>query len=166
MPADAEDLSGDGGLCKRILVRGDESIGMGTPFNGAEVQCHYIGTLLSDGSKFDSSRDRPGNFSFIIGEGSVIRGWDVGIATMHKGEKAELYCRHDYAYGDLGSPPKIPGGAALKFEVELLGWTRAKKEKHNMSVQEKIEAAKMYKEKVRPHSFLSPSTTSAILNPH
>ena len=75
-----------------------------------------------DGSKFDSSRDRPGNFSFTIGQGQVNKGRDKGVATMHKGEKAELYCRSDYAYGDSGSPPKIPGGATLKFEVELLSW--------------------------------------------
>ena len=94
----------------------------GVPFEGAEVQVHYVGTLLSDGSKFDSSRDRPGNFSFKIGKGQVIKGWDKGVATMHKGEKAELFCRADYAYGEGGSPPKIPGGATLKFEVELLSW--------------------------------------------
>ena len=120
VPEDAVDLSGEGGLCKKILVAGDES--EGTPFEGAEVQVHYVGTLLSDGSKFDSSRDRPGNFKFKIGQGQVIKGWDKGVATMHKGEKAELFCRSDFAYGEKGSPPKIPGGATLKFEVELLSW--------------------------------------------
>ena len=49
--------------------------------------------------------------------GSVIKGWDVGVASMTKGEKATLICRSDYAYGDSGSPPKIPGGATLNFEV-------------------------------------------------
>ena len=111
------DLSDDGGLCKRVLKAGDVSSGY--PPDGANVQVHYTGTLLSDGSKFDSSRDRPGNFSFCIGEGQVIRGWDRGVATMRKGEVAELFCRSDYAYGDSGSPPKIPGGATLKFEVEV-----------------------------------------------
>lgn len=47
----------------------------------------------------------------------VIKGWDLGVATMKKGEKCDLICRADYAYGDNGSPPKIPGGATLKFEV-------------------------------------------------
>jgi FKBP-type peptidyl-prolyl cis-trans isomerase len=47
----------------------------------------------------------------------VIKGWDKGVATMKKGEKAVLTCRADYAYGDSGSPPKIPGGATLNFEV-------------------------------------------------
>ena len=136
VPADAVDISDDGGLCKRILVAGDAV--EGTPFDGAEVQVHYVGTLLSDGSKFDSSRDRPGNFKFTIGQGQVIKGWDKGVATMQKGEKAELFCRADYAYGESGSPPKIPGGATLKFEVELLSWAEAvvptKKEVHDEAV--------------------------------
>jgi len=120
VPADAVDISDDGGLCKRVLVPGDPAEGF--PPAGSEVQVHYVGTLLSDGSKFDSSRDRPGNFKFTLGNGQVIKGWDKGVATMHKGEKAELFCRADYAYGETGSPPKIPGGATLKFEVELLSW--------------------------------------------
>ena len=84
-----------GGLCKRILVAGDPS--EGSPLKSAEVQVHYVGTLVSDGSKFDSSRGRPANFSFKLGMGRVIKGWDVGVATMLKGKKAELYCRSDYA---------------------------------------------------------------------
>ena len=52
----------------------------------------------------------------------MIKGWDQGFATMKKGEKAILTCRHDYAYGASGSPPKIPGGATLKFEIELISW--------------------------------------------
>lgn len=49
--------------------------------------------------------------------GEVIKGWDLGVATMKKGEKAILTCGPDYAYGSNGSPPKIPGGATLNFEV-------------------------------------------------
>ena len=142
VPADALLISGDGGLCKRVLAEGDATAG--TPFDGAEVQVHYVGTLLSDGSKFDSSRDRPGNFSFKIGKGQVIKGWDMGVATMRKGEKAELFCRADYAYGETGSPPKIPGGATLKFEVELLSWAEPKKERWELSASEKLaEAARL-----------------------
>ena len=139
VPLDAVDISGDGGLCKRILVAGDPS--EGSPFKGAEVQVHYVGTLVSDGSKFDSSRDRAGNFKFKIGKGNVIKGWDVGVATMLKGEKAELYCRSDYAYGAEGSPPKIPGGATLKFEVELLSWAEPEKQKWEYTAREKIDKA-------------------------
>jgi FKBP-type peptidyl-prolyl cis-trans isomerase len=73
---------------------------------------HYTGTL-TDGTKFDSSVDRGEPFSFTLGAGQVIKGWDKGVATMKQGEKVLLTLRHDYAYGDNGSPPKIPGGATL-----------------------------------------------------
>ena len=83
---------------------------------------HYVGKLL-DGTVFDSSRDRNEAFSFKLGEGMVIKGWDKGVATMKKGEIAILTCAPDYAYGKRGSPPKIPADATLQFEVELLSWT-------------------------------------------
>ena len=117
VPDDAVDISGDGGCCKRILTPGDPA--SGTPFAGAEVQVHYVGTLLSDGSEFDSSRKRPGNFRFKIGKGQVIKGWDIGVATMSVGEKAILQIPSDYAYGKRGVGP-IPGGADLTFELEVV----------------------------------------------
>lgn len=86
---------------------------------------HYVGTL-EDGTKFDSSRDRDQEFNFKLGMGSVIKGWDKGVATMKKGEKCILKCRSDYAYGEQGSPPAIPGGATLNFEVELIHWKSIK----------------------------------------
>ena len=106
-------------MSKQILVSGDAAAG--GPEKGDEVHVHYVGTLL-DGSKFDSSRDRDSPFSFTLGQGSVIKGWDIGVATMTKGEKCILTCTAPYAYGQQGSPPKIPGGATLQFEVELLDW--------------------------------------------
>eukprot|EP01118_Nematostelium_gracile_P008630 TRINITY_DN2861_c0_g1_i1.p1 TRINITY_DN2861_c0_g1~~TRINITY_DN2861_c0_g1_i1.p1 ORF type:complete len:461 (+),score=175.22 TRINITY_DN2861_c0_g1_i1:103-1383(+) len=118
MELEEEDISGDGGLKKKILRAGT---GWKTPENGAEVTVHYVGTLL-DGSEFDSSRSRDQPFQFTVGKGQVIKGWDMGIATMKQGEIAVLTCRADYAYGDNGSPPKIPGGATLKFEVEMISW--------------------------------------------
>ncbi len=54
--------------------------------------------------------------------GNVIKAWDLGVATMKRGEVAVLYCAAAYAYGDSGSPPKIPPGATLVFEVELFDW--------------------------------------------
>ena len=74
---------------------------------------------LSDGTVFDSCDDGT-SFGFQVGRGMVIRGWDVGVATMRVGERAELVCRSDYAYGAAGSPPDIPADAVLTFVVELL----------------------------------------------
>ncbi|KAK8380880.1 hypothetical protein O3P69_008059 [Scylla paramamosain] len=89
------------------------------PKTGQQVVVHYTGTL-SDGSKFDSSRDRGKPFKFRIGLGEVIRGWDEGVAQMSVGQKARLVCSPDYAYGEKGFPGVIPPNATLTFDVELL----------------------------------------------
>jgi FKBP-type peptidyl-prolyl cis-trans isomerase len=117
---DKQDLSQkkDGGIIKQIV---SEGVGNATPTKGKKVTAHYTGTLL-DGSKFDSSVDRNQPFAFTIGEGQVIPCWDEGFLTMKKGEKAFLTCTHEYAYGERGSPPKIPSKATLRFEVELISW--------------------------------------------
>lgn len=86
---------------------------------------HYTGTL-EDGTKFDSSVDRGDPFSFTLGQGQVIKGWDETVATMKKGEKCRVVLRSDYAYGKQGSPPKIPADATLVFEIELLSWRSVK----------------------------------------
>jgi FK506-binding protein 4/5 len=93
------------------------------PKAGDEVSVHYVGTLKSDGSEFDSSRSRGTPFQFTLGKGQVIKGWDLGVATMKKGEVAKFTLAPEFAYGEGGSPPKIPENATLVFEVELLGWT-------------------------------------------
>ncbi|KAF8381035.1 fkb-6 [Pristionchus pacificus] len=109
----------DGGVLKKIL---QPTTSLEKPKIGANVKVHYVGTLNADGTKFDSSRDRHAAFEFILGKGQVIRGWDIGVATMKKGEKADFIIKAEYAYGAAGSPPKIPGGATLNFEVELIDW--------------------------------------------
>ena len=106
---------GDGGLLKEVLEEGAGDL----PNAGDEIRAHYTGKLL-DGTTFDSSRTRNKEFKFILGERRVIKGWDEGFATMRKGEKAVLTCREDYAYGERGHPPTIPGGATLKFDVVRL----------------------------------------------
>ncbi|KAH0794291.1 putative FK506-binding protein (FKBP)-type peptidyl-prolyl isomerase [Histomonas meleagridis] len=89
------------------------------PKKGQTVRVHYTGTLESDGKKFDSSRDRNEPFEFKIGSG-VIEGWSLGVATMKVGERSEFHIAAKYGYGDAGSPPDIPGGATLVFDIELL----------------------------------------------
>jgi len=133
----------DGGLLKKILVEGTGDV---TPPPGSDVDVHYVGTLHSDGSKFDSSRDRPGTFKFQVGVGQVIKGWDQGICTMKRGEKCILRCTSDYAYGDTGSPPKIPGGATLNFEVELFSWKEKVKPAVQMTAEERTAFALKMKE--------------------
>lgn len=134
----------DGGILKRIIQEAPADA-EGPPPKGYEVTAHYTGTLEADGSKFDSSLDRGRPFVFTIGQGQVIRGWDEGFASMKVGEKAMLTIRSDYGYGPNGSPPKIPGGATLNFEVELLGFKEKEKEKYEMSHEEKQAKAKKLK---------------------
>ncbi|KAL4933865.1 FKBP-type peptidyl-prolyl cis-trans isomerase [Aspergillus undulatus] len=93
--------------------------GVNFPKKGDHVTMHYVGTL-ADGSKFDSSRDRGSPFVTAIGVGRVIKGWDEGVPQLSVGEKANLICTPDYAYGAGGFPPVIPPNATLKFEVELI----------------------------------------------
>jgi len=111
-----EKIAEDGGLLKWVVSKGADA---SKPPYGCKVKCHYTGMLTENGKKFDSSKDRGNLFSFDLGQGKVIKGWDEGIATMTLGERAVLRCRSDYAYGEQGSPPNIPGGASLDFVVEL-----------------------------------------------
>jgi len=89
------------------------------PRRGDKVTIHYVGTL-TDGKKFDSSRERGCPFETEIGTGKVIKGWDEGVPQLSLGERAILTATPDYAYGARGFPPVIPSNATLKFEVELL----------------------------------------------
>ncbi len=89
------------------------------PDIGSTVTTHYTG-WLEDGTKFDSSRDRGESFSFFLGLGQVIKGWDEGIATMRVGGKRRLIIPPELGYGKGGFGDVIPPNATLIFEIELL----------------------------------------------
>jgi FKBP-type peptidyl-prolyl cis-trans isomerase len=86
---------------------------------GDTVSVHYVGTL-EDGTKFDSSRDRGEPFSFSVGAGQVIQGWDEGIPGIKVGGTRKLTIPPDLGYGKAGAPPAIPPNSTLIFEVEVL----------------------------------------------
>ena len=91
------------------------------PPAGATVEVDYVGTF-PDGKEFDSSVKRGKHFSFKLGAGQVIKGWDLAVATMKKGEKCKITLPADYAYGARGAGGVIPPNATLCFDVELYGW--------------------------------------------
>mmetsp|Transcript_22237 Transcript_22237/g.56637 ORF Transcript_22237/g.56637 Transcript_22237/m.56637 type:complete len:123 (+) Transcript_22237:56-424(+) len=105
------------GVTKDTITKGDEKT---FPKKGDELTMHYVGTLVSNGDKFDSSRDKGRPFKFKIGIGQVIRGWDEGVILMSLGERATLTITSDFGYGAQGAGNVIPPNADLKFDVELL----------------------------------------------
>jgi len=102
----------------------DVKVGTGpVPQAGQTVTVNYTGWLFVDGKKgkkFDSSLDRGEPFSFTLGQGQVIKGWDEGLATMHVGGKRTLIIPPDLGYGASGAGSDIPPGATLIFDVDLL----------------------------------------------
>lgn len=98
-----------------VLVSGNGA----APQKGDLVTVHYTG-WLTNGQKFDSSRDHGEPFTFALGMKQVIGGWDQGVATMKIGDKVKLTIPPHLAYGARGFPGAIPPNATLVFEVELL----------------------------------------------
>ncbi|NEO75378.1 FKBP-type peptidyl-prolyl cis-trans isomerase [Moorena sp. SIO4G3] len=105
----------DSGLQYIDVVEGEGA----SPERGQTVVVHYTGTL-KDGTKFDSSRDRNSPFSFRIGIGQVIKGWDEGVGSMKVGGRRKLIIPPDLGYGARGAGGVIPPNATLNFDVELL----------------------------------------------
>lgn len=103
------------------LVYDDLTVGDGAvAAAGQRVTVHYTG-WLTDGRKFDSSKDRGQPFTFNLGAGQVIRGWDEGVAGMCIGGTRKLTIPAQLGYGARGAGGVIPPNATLVFEVELLG---------------------------------------------
>ena len=123
-PAQAEDdlyadfVTTESGMKYKVLKEGDGAI----PSPGQTVKAHYTGWLDGFDSirKFDSSRDRGRPFTFTVGAGQVIRGWDEAFLSMKVGERRQIILPARLAYGDRGAGGIIPGGATLYFDVELL----------------------------------------------
>lgn len=102
------------------LVVHDDAVGTGDEVkNGDAVKVHYTGTLMN-GKEFDSSRGKGKPFEFKVGTGGVIKGWDQGVVGMKVGGKRRLEIPAELGYGESGQPPKIPGNAGLKFDIELI----------------------------------------------
>ena len=98
----------------QIVGEGDEAVA------GQTVEVHYTG-WLTDGTKFDSSLDRDQTFSFKLGAGQVIAGWDQGVAGMKVGGARKLTIPPEMGYGERGAGGVIPPNATLVFKVELIG---------------------------------------------
>ena len=111
----SETITTESGLNYEILSPGDGAEAK----KGQRVHVHYTG-WLTDGKKFDSSHDRNKPFSFDLGEGDVIKGWDEGVVGMKIGEKRKLLIPPGLGYGARGAGGVIPSNATLMFEVELL----------------------------------------------
>ncbi|MGA9874604.1 MAG: FKBP-type peptidyl-prolyl cis-trans isomerase [Solirubrobacteraceae bacterium] len=88
---------------------------------GDSVTVNYVGVLYNGGKEFDASWKRNEPFSFTLGKGQVIKGWDQGVVGMKVGGRRELIIPSELAYGKTGSPPTIPANAPLVFVVDLLG---------------------------------------------
>jgi len=117
--AETLDLTGDGGVLKTV-IRKPKDDAMVPSVSFPLVDVHYEGTLAETGEVFDTTHEDNTIFSFELGQGAVIKAWDIALKTMKVGEVTKITCKPEYAYGSAGSPPEIPSDATLVFEVELV----------------------------------------------
>jgi FKBP-type peptidyl-prolyl cis-trans isomerase len=111
-----------GGAAPTKLVTKEIIKGTGAEAKAGEsVTVNYVGVLFKGGKEFDASWKRNEPFTFMLGKGQVIPGWDQGVAGMKVGGRRELIIPSELAYGKRGSPPTIPANAPLVFVVDLLG---------------------------------------------
>lgn len=103
-------------LVVRDLVEGKGE----TAEPGNTVNVHYVGVLFETGEQFDASWDRGDTFSFTLGQGNVIKGWDEGVAGMKVGGRRQLTIPPTLAYGSRGAPPVIGPDETLIFVVDLV----------------------------------------------
>lgn len=109
------------GAAPKELIVQDLIVGTGAEAkSGDSVTVQYVGVLFAGGKEFDSSWKTGEPFSFDLGSGGVIAGWDQGVEGMKVGGRRRLIIPADLAYGEAGSPPTIPANAALVFDVDLL----------------------------------------------
>jgi peptidylprolyl isomerase len=111
----AAEVTTPSGLKYTNLVEGTGA----TPQRGQTLTVHYTGSL-TNGTKFDSSRDKGTPMQFRFGINPMIKGWDEGISTMKVGGRRKLIVPPSLGYGPQGKPPDIPGNSTLIFDVELL----------------------------------------------
>lgn len=138
------DLSGDGGVLKKVL-RMAKPGALAPSEDLPLVDLQYEGILAETNEVFDSTREDNTVFSFELGQGSVIKAWELAVKTMKVGEVARIICKPDYAYGKVGSPPEIPGDATLVFEVELLACKPRKGSTMNSVATEKAKLEELRK---------------------
>ena len=134
-------LTSDNGVKKHIITEGTGE----NPQDHDEVQVYYTGKLHTNGKVFDSTTEGT-PFKFSLNEGSVIKGWDIGVSSMKKGEKSEFILEPQYAYGERGAGNDIPGNSTLNFEIELLDFGKKAKSKFDMDYPEIIATSKKLKE--------------------
>ncbi len=120
-------------LTKQVVKEGTGKVAE----DGMIAVVHYTGTFL-DGRKFDSSLDAGKPFSFVLGAGQVIKGWDIGVKGMKVGEKIKLLIPSAMAYGERGVGP-IPPNTPLQFEVELLDVMNAKATAESEKAPKKVK---------------------------